>query len=178
MTTSPIALTHYSPGGGRACTPPRRPLEDVLMSVRADAAPSGAGAGGAPRVGLDPADDAVVFDLPGLGDRSLVVTRELRAAVVDGPCDWGRLGAVLTAPRDRGEHEARVVGELVDGPAGWVSVVEELADGRAGRISVARGGHVVGKRRAGALSSERADLHLGGAAAAAAGPLSARGRSR
>lgn len=76
MTTSPVPLTHYSPGGGCACKMPQSLLNDVLMSLRADgAAASGAGpADGALRVGLNPADDAAVFDLPGLDGRCLVVT--------------------------------------------------------------------------------------------------------
>jgi selenide,water dikinase len=95
MTTAPVPLTHYSPGGGCACKMPQSLLNDVLMSLRADSAAFGGAspAGGALRVGLNPADDAAVFDLPGLDGRSLVVTCDFLTPVVDDPYDWGRIAA-------------------------------------------------------------------------------------
>ncbi len=95
MTTSSIPLTHYSPGGGCACKLPQRLLDDVLTSLRADGATSDGFdvAGGPLRVGLDPADDAAVFDLPGLESRSLVVTCDFLTPVVDDPYEWGRIAA-------------------------------------------------------------------------------------
>lgn len=92
MTSSSVPLTHHSPGGGCACKLPQRLLDDVLRGLRADGAVPG-GVGGALRVGLDPADDAAVYDLPGLEDRSLVVTCDFLTPVVDDPHEWGRIAA-------------------------------------------------------------------------------------
>ncbi|GAA2542126.1 selenide, water dikinase SelD [Pseudonocardia hydrocarbonoxydans] len=91
MTTAPMPLTRYSPGGGCACKLPQRLLDEVLTSVR-DGHLAG-GTGGILRVGLDPADDAAVVDLPGWEGRSLVVTTDFLTPVVDDPFEWGRIAA-------------------------------------------------------------------------------------
>jgi selenide,water dikinase len=68
---------------------------ELLAGAPADLdGPSGVvGLTGALRVGLDPADDAAVFDLPGLEGRSLVVTCDFLTPVVDDPYEWGRIAA-------------------------------------------------------------------------------------
>ncbi len=68
---------------------PQSLLGDVMADLRADGA--FAGPGGALRVGLDPADDAAVFDGP--ADGSLVATCDFLTPVVDDPYDWGRIAA-------------------------------------------------------------------------------------
>ncbi|MCA1186721.1 MULTISPECIES: selenide, water dikinase SelD [unclassified Saccharopolyspora] len=96
MTTVTTPLTQYSPGGGCACKMPQSLLNDVLASLNAgDCAGSGRAspAGAALRVGLSPADDAAVFDVPGLEGRSLVVTTDFLTPMVDDPYDWGRIAA-------------------------------------------------------------------------------------
>lgn len=93
MTTVSTPLTHYSPGGGCACKMPQRLLDEVLTSLRANDIEVSSTAGGALRVGLDPADDAAVFDLAGLDGRSLVVTCDFLTPVVDDAYQWGRIAA-------------------------------------------------------------------------------------
>lgn len=95
MTASTLPLTHYSPGGGCACKMPQSLLDDVLTSLSAgDGDFAGrSGTGAALRVGLSPADDAAVLDVPGLQGRSLVVTTDFLTPVVDDPYDWGRIAA-------------------------------------------------------------------------------------
>jgi selenide,water dikinase len=85
-------LTQYSPGGGCACKMPQGLLGDVMASLRGDGLLA-AGASGPLRVGLDPADDAAVYDLDGLDGRSLVATCDFLTPVVDDPYDWGRIAA-------------------------------------------------------------------------------------
>jgi selenide,water dikinase len=89
MSAPAEPLTHYSPGGGCACKMPQGLLGDVLSTLRGEgllSAPAGA-----LRVGLDPADDAAVYDLD--EHRSLVVTCDFLTPVVDDPCAWGRIAA-------------------------------------------------------------------------------------
>lgn len=86
-----VPLTQFSPGGGCACKLPQQLLDDVLVSLRTGAATGGTDA--RLRVGLDPADDAAVFDLPGWHGRSLVVTCDFLTPVVDDPYQWGRIAA-------------------------------------------------------------------------------------
>lgn len=98
MTTLTTPLTQYSSGGGCACKMPQSLLNDVLASLNAgDGDPAGSGrtspAGAALRVGLSPADDAAVLDVPGLEGRSLVVTTDFLTPMVDDPYDWGRIAA-------------------------------------------------------------------------------------
>ncbi|GAA3526811.1 selenide, water dikinase SelD [Amycolatopsis ultiminotia] len=81
-------LTQYSPGGGCACKMPQGVLADLLSGLRS----TGAASAGL-RVGLDPADDAAIYDLAGLTDRSLVLTCDFITPVVDEPRDWGRIAA-------------------------------------------------------------------------------------
>lgn len=76
MTTVAARLTSYSPGGGCACKMPQSLLSDVLGTL-----------------GLRSPDDAAVLDLPGWGDRSLVVTCDFGTPVVDDPYQWGRIAA-------------------------------------------------------------------------------------
>jgi selenide,water dikinase len=84
-------LTQYSPGGGCACKMPQDLLGDVMASLRADGLLPGAS--GPLRVGLDPADDAAVYDLDGLDRRSLVATCDFLTPVIDDPYAWGRIAA-------------------------------------------------------------------------------------
>lgn len=82
-------LTHYSSGGGCACKMPQALLGDVMTALRTDGllpAP-----GGRLRVGLDPADDAAVYDLA--DGRCLVLTCDFLTPVVDDPYEWGRIAA-------------------------------------------------------------------------------------
>lgn len=88
---APVPLTQFSPGGGCACKLPQGLLDDVLGSLRAGAAPGGTDA--RLRVGLEPADDAAVYDLPGWDGRSLVMTCDFLTPVVDDPFEWGRIAA-------------------------------------------------------------------------------------
>ncbi|MER7438139.1 selenide, water dikinase SelD [Pseudonocardia alni] len=98
-----VPLTHYSPGGGCACKLPQTLLDDVVNSLRGTGATgpvavgpeSGAvtATGAVLRVGLDPADDAAVVDLPGWEGRSLVVTCDFLTPVVDDPFAWGQIAA-------------------------------------------------------------------------------------
>jgi selenide,water dikinase len=76
MTATTVSLTSYSPGGGCACKMPQRLLDGVLRTLR-----------------LDGLDDAAVLDLPGLDDRSLVVTCDFGTPIVDDPYAWGRIAA-------------------------------------------------------------------------------------
>jgi selenide,water dikinase len=84
-------LTQYSPGGGCGCKLPQGLLDEVMTSLRGDGLL--AGAGGPLRVGLDPADDAAVYDLDGSSPRSLVVTCDFLTPIVDDPYQWGRIAA-------------------------------------------------------------------------------------
>ncbi|MFJ6121464.1 selenide, water dikinase SelD [Streptomyces sp. NPDC092129] len=83
-----VPLTQYSPGGGCACKMPQRLLNDVLSTMHGDSLL--AAVSGPLRVGMDPADDAAVYDLDG---RSLVFTCDFLTPVVDDPYDWGRIAA-------------------------------------------------------------------------------------
>ncbi|SFO06268.1 selenophosphate synthase [Pseudonocardia ammonioxydans] len=89
--TAPVSLTQFSPGGGCACKLPQQLLDEVLGPLRTSAAPGGTDA--RLRVGLDPADDAAVYDLPGWHGRSLVMTCDFLTPVVDDPYEWGRIAA-------------------------------------------------------------------------------------
>lgn len=117
MSAPALPLTHYSPGGGCACKMPQSLLGDVLTTLRAvrdetsgTSDGTSDGTDGPLRIGLDPADDAAVYDLnPDLnpdfgsdlgsgfastaGTRSLVVTCDFLTPVVDDPYDWGRIAA-------------------------------------------------------------------------------------
>ncbi|AWS43668.1 selenide, water dikinase SelD [Streptosporangium sp. 'caverna'] len=84
-----VSLTQYSPGGGCACKMPQHLLGDVLSTMRGDGLL--AAVSGPLRVGMDPADDAAVYDLNG---RSMVFTCDFLTPVVDDPYDWGRIAAV------------------------------------------------------------------------------------
>jgi selenide,water dikinase len=73
---------------------PQQLLGDVLTALRPNGVAGGIGnVGDALRVGLEPADDAAVFDLPGLDGRSLVMTCDFLTPVVNDPYEWGRVAA-------------------------------------------------------------------------------------
>ncbi|MEV0408900.1 selenide, water dikinase SelD [Actinoallomurus sp. NPDC050550] len=88
MTALPTGrrLTEYSPGGGCACKLPKQVLDEVLDRVRVRPVPDPA-----VQVGLNPADDAVVYAVD--ETRAWVFTCDFLTPIVDDPYDWGRIAA-------------------------------------------------------------------------------------
>lgn len=94
MSAAAAPLTQYSPGGGCACKMSQTLLGDMMAALQADGLLPGTE--GALRVGLDPADDAAIYDLDdpgGSSGRSLVVTCDFLTPVLDDPYQWGHVAA-------------------------------------------------------------------------------------